>query len=103
MRTLNRALAHALPLLPKRLVHLVARRYVAGPTLADALDCVARLNAEGASATVDILGENVQRAEQCRRTRDAYVEVLRALETRRADATVSIKLTALGLGIDRDL
>ena len=100
MRALNRLLAETLPAFPKRLVHLVARRYVAGATLPEALACVARLNDEGARASVDILGENVLRREQCTRTRDAYIEVLTALERQRADASVSIKLTALGLKLD---
>ena len=56
---LDSALTSVLPLLPRRLVHLVAQRYVAGSTLDDALATVDRLGREGAAATIDILGEDI--------------------------------------------
>lgn len=99
---LDRALASALPLVPRRAVRAVARRYIAGTTLTEALDCVSSLNAEGASATVDILGEYAPSPDEASRTRDAYVEVLRAMGERNLDANVSVKLTALGLQLDAD-
>lgn len=99
---LNRLLASALPLAPKRAVHLVARRYVAGSTLEAALDCVEKLNRSGARATVDILGEYAHDAADVERTQDAYLSVLRRLEERKLDSSVSVKLTALGLKIDRE-
>ena len=44
-----------LPLVPKPIVGRVARRYVAGPTLDDALRKIEELAAEGAMATLDLL------------------------------------------------
>jgi proline dehydrogenase len=97
---MNRALVATLPLLPRSLVHLVARNYVAGSRLEDAVACVQRLNAEGSRATIDVLGEFISRLDEAARTRDAYMAVLRAIRERRLDSTVSIKLTALGLKLD---
>jgi proline dehydrogenase len=97
---LNEAIARSLPILPRGLVRLVARRYVAGETLDDALRVVAALNAEGATATVDILGENTRDAAAAARTRDAYVELLEGLHARGLDSNISVKLTALGVGTD---
>jgi proline dehydrogenase len=103
MGAFNTALAHALPLMPRALVGLVARRYVAGTTLEDALACVEALEAEGACATVDVLGENTTRAEDAEQTRDAYISALKAIAARKLDANISVKLTALGLKIDFEL
>lgn len=102
MGLVNRALVAALPALPRRLVHLVARRYVAGETLDDAVACVTRLNAEGACATIDVLGEDITRASEAEATRDAYIRVLRELDAGKLDANVSVKLSALGLKLAGD-
>src|SRR6185369_9208399 len=86
--------------MPKALVWRVARRYVAGPALADAVTTVKRLNGEGAMATVDVLGEEVSERSLAARAADDYLEVLRAIAAERLDANVSIKPTMFGLKID---
>ena len=53
----DRLVVATLPLVPRALVKRVASRYVAGATLDDALATVRALAAEGAMATLDILGE----------------------------------------------
>ena len=73
------------------------RRFVAGRTLEEGLEVVARLNAEEISATLDHLGENVASVEEGARTRDAYLAALRQIAARQLDSTVSIKLTHFGL------
>lgn len=86
--------------MPKALVWRVARRYVAGPALADAVATVKRLNAEGAMATVDVLGEEVSERSLAARAADDYLEVLRAIAADKLDSNVSIKPTMFGLKID---
>jgi len=89
-----------LPVMPRALVWRVARRYVAGPALADAVAAVKRLNGEGAMATVDVLGEEVSERSLAARAADDYLEVLRAIAAEKLDANVSIKPTMFGLKID---
>jgi len=89
-----------LPLMPKALVWRVARRYVAGPSLADAVVTVRRLNGEGAMATVDVLGEEVSERSLAARAADDYIAVLEAIAREKLDANVSIKPTMFGLKID---
>jgi proline dehydrogenase len=76
---------------------------MAGETLADAVSTVASLNGIGAAATVDVLGEFVHEPAQCQATADQYVQLLDAIAQDRLDATISVKLSALGLEIDPDL
>ncbi len=78
----------------------LAKRFIAGETAAQAMDAVAVLNAQGMSATLDFLGEDVTARAEAERTRDAYLELLDAIRTRGVETNVSVKLTAMGLLID---
>ena len=100
MSVLSRLLVTALPVVPKFIVGRVASRYVAGETLDDALRTVKALNDEGAMATLDILGEEVQAREKAVWATDAYVHAFETLRDRQLDSNMSLKLTLLGLKID---
>jgi proline dehydrogenase len=69
----------------------------------DAVETVRALNAIGAAATVDVLGEFVHDIGQADRTATQYVEILSAIAREGLDANVSVKLSALGLEIDQAL
>jgi proline dehydrogenase len=96
----DRLVVGTLPLVPRALVRRVASRYVAGETIDDALATVRALAAEGAMATLDILGESVTREEQTVAMRDQYLRVLDAIAASGLPANVSVKPTAVGLAID---
>jgi proline dehydrogenase len=81
----------------------LAKRFVAGERIEDALAAVAELNAAGMHATLDFLGEDVTSRAEAERTRDAYRELLAAIRARSLDTNVSVKLTAMGLLIDEEL
>jgi len=100
VKALNQLIVRTLPLVPKPVVRRIASRYVAGETLEDALRCVARLNAEGCMATLDVLGEDVTRREETEQTVLDYQRALTAISERGLDSNISVKLTALGLKLD---
>jgi proline dehydrogenase len=100
MSAFSRLVVVTLPFVPRFLVGRVARRYVAGETLEDALATATALNGEGAMATVDILGEEVVERDKAEWAVAEYVRLFEAIRERRLDANVSIKLTLLGLKID---
>jgi proline dehydrogenase len=100
MSLFNRFLVGSLPLVPKAIVGRVAARYVAGETIEDALSTVMQLNSEGAMATVDLLGEEVEKREKAQWAVEQYVKVFEAIRDHQLDSNVSIKLTMLGLKID---
>lgn len=79
----------------------VVSRFVPGETVADCLAAVRGLADDGLRATIDFLGEDTTNAAQAAAVRDGYLEVLAALaEAGLTDrAELSIKLTALGLGL----
>ena len=90
-----------LPLVPKPIVGRVARRYVAGPTLDDALRKIEELSREGAMATLDLLGEEVKERPKALASTDEYIRMLDAIGERGLNANISVKPTAVGLKIDR--
>ena len=61
MGLFDRAVVRVLPAVPRSVVRRVSAPYIAGPTLDDARRTVAALNAEGKTATVDVLGEEMTR------------------------------------------
>ncbi len=80
-----------------------ARRFIAGESLAEALESSAELCRAGRRVSLNHLGENVRTAQEAERARTSYVEMVRQLDAKRLDGNVSIKLTQLGLDLDRNL
>ncbi|MEA3335735.1 MAG: proline dehydrogenase family protein [Chloroflexota bacterium] len=81
----------------------MARRFVAGESLPEAIDVIKQVNARGLLATIDYLGENVFMEGESRVNADEYVRILQAIDDSNVNANVSIKLTAMGLAIDDGL
>ena len=100
---LDRAIVRMLPAVPRPVVHKLAQRYIAGPTLEDACHVVSILNAQGKKATIDVLGEEISRHDEARAIAQAYREVFETVDDQRLDSGVSVKPTALGLKLDYDL
>ena len=86
-----------------RLAKSFANRFVAGETVDTALAAVARLNARGITASLDLLGESVHNESEAHAAGAVYVEMLDRIHARKADANVSVKLTAMGLDVSEDL
>ena len=74
-------------------------RFVAGTTLDAAVAAVRTLNAAGASATLDVLGESVDDRASADRAAAAYVTTIERIALEGLDANVSIKLTQMGLDL----
>ncbi|PYT67866.1 MAG: proline dehydrogenase [Acidobacteria bacterium] len=80
----------------------MARRFVAGETLEEALAAAQRCNEAGMMVSLDHLGENVASTSDAQRSRDAYLEIFEAIAQERLQANVSCKLTQLGLDINNE-
>lgn len=81
----------------------VTRRFVAGETLADAIETARRLEAHGLPITLDHLGESVTNEKEARRAKDDYLVALDAIHANHLASHVSMKLTHMGLDIDPEL
>jgi proline dehydrogenase len=100
---IDRAIVRALPVVPRQVVKRLSSHYIAGTTLAEACDVVRELNSQGKEATLDVLGEEVTLREEAIGLRDAYRRALDTIEDEGLRSNVSVKLTALGLKLDRGL
>ena len=103
MTIIDRAIVRALPAVPRQVVKRLSSRYIAGTTLTEACDVVRELNSLGKEATLDVLGEEVTLREEAIGLRDAYRRALDTIEEEGLRSNVSVKLTALGLKLDRGL
>ena len=77
----------------------MARRFVAGETLDDAIRTVKALNAKGLLVSLDHLGENVYTEADATNTAQTYLDLLDCIAAQGLKSNVSLKLTALGLDI----
>ena len=80
-----------------------ASRFVAGESVEAVIEPVKALNAQGISATLDLLGESVQNEQEVAEVLDTYLQLFQNIGAQNLNANVSIKLTALGLDIDPEL
>jgi len=81
-----------------RFVQRASQRFLPGENLDDALSAARRLAANGVTSLITHLGE---RAEATAVTRD-YLGILDRIHAAALPAEISVKLTQLGLDIDRD-
>ena len=102
MRILNKLVVAAVPLVPRRVIRYFAGRYIAGETLEHAVRCVRQLNSEGVCATMDVLGEDITTRAEAVAAREQSVRVLHTIAKEHLDSNLSIKLTSLGLKINKD-
>ncbi|TAM85552.1 proline dehydrogenase [bacterium] len=100
MALLERAIAS--PGFQERFFFL-AKRFVAGETIDSAVEAVRRLNADGLTATLDFLGEDVFEVSEAQASAEQTLRTVEAVDRAGIDANISLKLTALGLAIDESL
>jgi proline dehydrogenase len=77
----------------------VARHFVAGEALDDAVAAARALNRAGQMVSLDLLGENVSDEASARRSAANYLAIFDRIAAEQLDSNVSLKLTQLGLDL----
>ena len=80
----------------------MARRFVAGESLDEAIEAARACNNAGMMVSLDYLGENCATTADAQRARDSYLGVFERIHQENLHANVSCKLTQLGLDINSD-
>jgi proline dehydrogenase len=80
----------------------MARRFVAGETLDEAIEAARACNNAGMLVSLDYLGENCANTTDAQRSRDTYLEIFERIHQENLYANVSCKLTQLGLDLNID-
>ncbi len=81
----------------------VSTRFVAGTQIEDVMRATETVNRNGATVSIDNLGENVTNAEEARVSAQAYHRLLDEISRRGLQANISLKLTHMGLDVDEKL
>ncbi len=80
----------------------VASRFVAGSKLEDAIRVIQTFNAQGMFVTLDHLGEATTNLDEARQATEHILAMLDAIDQAQVKANASIKLTQIGLALDRE-
>ncbi len=99
---INQAIASILPYMPKRLVWIFSKKYISGESLADALRESEKLNREGCSVTIDILGEYVSKLEEAENYKAQYIDVIEKFSSKKINGNFSVKPSMFGLLLDKE-
>jgi proline dehydrogenase len=100
---LNKLLANILPYLPKKLIWIFSKRYIAGETIDDGLKACRELNRQGIEVTVDLLGEFIATIEQAEENKNKYLAIIERFTAEKIKGNFSLKPTMFGLLIDQDI
>lgn len=100
---LNKFIANALPYMPKKLIWIFSKRYIAGETIEDGLKACRELNQQGVEVTVDLLGEFITTIQQAEENKIKYIEIIERFTSAGIIGNFSLKPTMFGLLIDKDI
>jgi len=99
---LNKIITLLLPCMPKKLVWIFSKKYIAGETIEDAIRVCKELNAKGIKITIDLLGEFITKLEEAEKNKDAYLSIIDRIQSEKIDGNYSLKPTMFGLLIDKE-
>ena len=100
---INRLIAGLLPYMPKKLVWIFSKRYIAGETIDDAIRVSKELNSQGIKVTIDLLGEFITDLKQAEENRETYLQIIDRIQAEHIDGNYSLKPTSFGLLLDTEI
>ncbi len=100
---INKLIAGLLPYLPKKLVWIFSKRYIAGETIEDAIRESKELNSQGIKVTIDLLGEFITDLKHAEENRETYLNIIDRIQAEKIDGNYSLKPTSFGLLLDAEI
>jgi proline dehydrogenase len=85
-----------------KLLAFLAKRFVVGETMDKAIIGVKKMNEKKIKCTLDILGEDIHNKSDAESLANEYIKLLEEIKKNKLDSHVSLKLTMMGLAIDKD-
>ena len=99
---LNKIIANMLPHMPKKMIWVFSKRYIAGETMDEGLLASKLLNDQNIEVTIDLLGEFIQTLDEAKENRDHYFRIIEQFTKEGVKGNFSIKPTMFGMLIDRE-
>ncbi len=81
----------------------LAKQWIAGEKLEDVILQTKKANNKGIAAIINYLGEHVKSAEEAGNNVEENLRILQTIDVSQINASLSIKLTQLGLDIEKNL
>ena len=100
---LSKIIASCLPYMPKKLIWIFSKRYIAGQTIEEGLAACRELNRQQIEVTVDLLGEFITTIEQAEQNKNKYLEIIERFTTEGIKGNFSLKPSMFGLLINKDI
>ena len=89
--------------MPKKLVWVFSKRYIAGETIEEGLLASKLLNEKKIEVTIDLLGEFIKTLDEARDNKNQYFEIIKRFTSEKVTGNFSLKPTMFGLLIDKDV
>ena len=99
----NKLITLLLPFMPKKLVWIFSRKYIAGETIDDAVKISKELNAQGIRITIDLLGEFIKNLDEAEANKAEYLKIIERVESEKINGNYSLKPTSFGLLLDQEV
>lgn len=100
---INKIIAGMLPYMPKKLVWIFSKKYIAGETIEDAVRVSKELNTQGNKVTIDLLGEFITNLDHAEGNRQDYLKIIDRIQSEKIDGNYSLKPTSFGLLLDKEV
>ncbi|MDP4204952.1 MAG: proline dehydrogenase family protein [Bacteroidota bacterium] len=94
--------AGMLPHMPKSLVWIFSKRYIAGESIEDGLKISRDLNSEKVLVTIDLLGEFIKDLSEAEENKNNYLKIIDRFMLEGIQGNFSVKPTFFGLLIDKE-
>ncbi len=92
-----------LPHMPKKLIWVFSKRYIAGETIEEGLLASRLLNEQGIEVTIDLLGEFIKSIEEARENKDQYITIIDRFTSEGIKGNFSLKPSMFGLLLDKEI
>ena len=102
MSFINNTIIKTIPLLPKKIVKVIADQYVAGETIESTLKKTKYLNSNKYHVTIDLLGEHVSELNEIKNITNTYLQILNQIQALNLSSNISVKPTHIGLDVSID-
>lgn len=100
---LNKMIANIVPHMPKKLVWIFSKRYIAGETIEEGLLASRLLNEQNIEVTVDLLGEFIDTLRQAEENKIQYLDIIDRFTKEGIKCTISLKPSMFGLLLDEEV